>query len=151
TAAASGAKTEAAHQTVAEAGLDLIDDAVTAGNFKVSQDLMKVVTAAAVKAKSLVLSGRVKTRGEELDALLKEYDALKPALTKLKDSPDDAAANLQVGKFLCLRQGDWEKGLPLLAKGSDAKLKAQAANDLAKPTKAAKQVEVGDGWWNLAE
>src|SRR5262249_38027081 len=64
-AAAPAAKTEAAHQDVAEAGLDLIDEAVAAGNFKAGQDVLKVVNAAAVKTKNPSLSGRAKVRGEE--------------------------------------------------------------------------------------
>lgn len=52
---------------------------------------------------------------------------------------------------MCLMKGDWEKGLPMLAMGGDAKLKAPTAKDLAEPKEAAAQVEVGDAWWDLAE
>lgn len=39
----------------------------------------------------------------------------------------------------------------MLALGSDAKLKDLASKDLAEPSAAADQVEIGDGWWELAE
>ncbi len=41
---------------------------------------------------------------------------------KLKESPDDPAANLAVGSYLCFNKDQWERGLPMLAKGSDPAL-----------------------------
>jgi choice-of-anchor C domain-containing protein len=151
TQAVPAVKTATAHHALAEAALDLIDDAIAAENFEASLKALKAAEAAAGKAKSLSLAGRVKARGEELHAIVKEFEGVKTARAKLKDTSDDPAANLLVGKFLCLRAGDWGRGLPLLAKGADAKLKALALKDLAKPKQAVKQAEVGDGWWNLAE
>jgi hypothetical protein len=48
-------------------------------------------------------------------------------------------------------KGDWARGLPLLAKGSDPALKALAQKDLLNPADAAAQMAVGDGWWDLSE
>src|SRR6185436_11513533 len=59
---------------------------------------------------------------------------------------DDPAANLTAGRFTCLAAGDWAKGLPMLAKGSDALLKAAAEKELAGEDAAA-----GDAWWAAAE
>src|SRR5262249_14401733 len=50
-----------------------------------------------------------------------------------------------------LVKGEWDKGLPMLAKGSDAKLKELAQKELAGPKDAAEQAAVGDGWWDYAE
>jgi choice-of-anchor C domain-containing protein len=146
-----GAKTADAHQALAELGLDHIDEAVVAENFEAGLSALKATEASAGKAKSLALVGRVKERGKELRDIVKEFEGVKTARAKLKDAPDDPAANLVVGKFLCLRQGNWERGLPYLARGGDAKLKDLAAADLAKPAKTADQVEVGDGWWDLTK
>ncbi|MBI3877243.1 MAG: hypothetical protein HY300_15015, partial [Verrucomicrobia bacterium] len=41
-------------------------------------------------------------------------------------TPDDPGANLAVGQFLCFVKGDWESGLPLLAKSDDNVLKTLA-------------------------
>jgi choice-of-anchor C domain-containing protein len=149
--AAPAVNTATAHHALAETALDLIDDAIAAENFEASREALKVAEAAAAKTKSLSLAGRVRARGEELSAILKEYQGVKAARAKLKEVVDDPAANLLVGKFVCLRTGNWGRGLPLLAKGADAKLKALAGRDLAKPKQAIKQTEVGDGWWDLAE
>src|SRR5207237_3009758 len=48
-------------------------------------------------------------------------------------------------------KGDWEHGLPMLAKGADAALKAAAAKDVAHATDARAMSEVAGQWWDLAE
>ncbi len=47
--------------------------------------------------------------------------------------------------------GDWDTGLPYLAKGSDAELAEAAKKDLAQPSKSADQVAAGNLWWSLGE
>ena len=74
------------------------------------------------------------------------------AQERLKTDPDDAGACLAVGRWYCFCQGDWDEGLKLMAKGSDAALKSLAAAELAsKPSKADDRVARGDAWWDLAE
>jgi hypothetical protein len=69
----------------------------------------------------------------------------------LGTDPDNAQANLTVGRWLSFSGDDWPAGLPLLAKGSDAALAGLAKRDLAAPTAAAAQIELADGWWDLAQ
>jgi hypothetical protein len=73
------------------------------------------------------------------------------ATQTLATKPDDAESNLTVGKYLCFRKGEWERGLPLLARSSASKLKELAKGDLANPSDVAEQVAVGNGWWSLAQ
>lgn len=63
----------------------------------------------------------------------------------------DAKVNASVGRFLCALKGDWERGLPLLARGLEVALTPQAENDRAAPTAAADRAAVGDGWWDIAQ
>ena len=58
----------------------------------------------------------------------------------------DADANLTAGKYYSLQKGDWDKGLPLLAKGNDNLLKQLASTDLTRPGEAAAQVAMGEAW-----
>src|SRR5262249_17742223 len=57
----------------------------------------------------------------------------------------------EMGRYLCLTKGQWQRGLPMLAKGDDAKLKALAEKDLTKPKDAKMQVELADAWSELGE
>ena len=77
-------------------------------------------------------------------------EKVQHSLATLKTSPADPEANLVVGKYHCLQKDDWDKGLPMLAQGSDAALKQLAAAELAKPTAAEEQKKLGDGWWEFA-
>ena len=48
----------------------------------------------------------------------------------LKTNPDDADANLAVGKYLCLSRNRWKVGLSYLAKGGDESLSTAADAEL---------------------
>ena len=64
---------------------------------------------------------------------------------------DDPKANLEVGRYYCLIRGEWAKGLPLLAQSQHPQLQELAEADLRGPTQAADQMELADGWWELAD
>jgi hypothetical protein len=70
---------------------------------------------------------------------------------KLKAVPDDPAANLSVGKYLCFTTGDFKAGLPALAKGSDPALKSLAQKELAPQPTPDTTLDAADGWWDFAE
>jgi len=78
------------------------------------------------------------------------FEACRKARETLARDPADPPANFEVGQFLCIVKGDWEAGLYFLAKGNDLAIKAAAEKDVASPTEPEPQVEVADGWWDLA-
>jgi hypothetical protein len=73
------------------------------------------------------------------------------AILKLLDNPADAEANALAGKYFCFEAGNWDIGLPLLAQGSDADLKAAAEMEMLTPAGSAEQVELGDKWYALGK
>ena len=62
----------------------------------------------------------------------------------LETNSNDADANLALGRFYALARGDWDRGLPLLAKGNDAPLKSLATADLATPADGNAAAELAD-------
>lgn len=78
------------------------------------------------------------------------YTNVKKALFALSANPSDAEANLTVGKYRCFIKGDWKAGLPLLALGSDATIKALAGREAAGVASVDDEVRLGDGWWDAA-
>ena len=70
-------------------------------------------------------------RTREIDALKARLAAVEKALDKLQTDPADADANLKAGQWFCFVRGQWERGLPLLAKGSNKALAELAKQDLA--------------------
>jgi hypothetical protein len=90
--------------------------------------------------------------------LAQEYPSVKQAQRKLQTAPADPGANGVVGRFRCLRKHDWRGGLALLARGSDPKLRALAAAEMAAAATrvgdgdpdAAAAFGVAEGWWNYS-
>jgi WD40 repeat protein len=149
--AAGAAATVDANRGVAEGALAAVDDAVAAEDYDAAQQLLALAEGAARKAQAPGLPARVTARGKEVLAARKEQEPARLAADLLRDKPDDPEANRTLGKYLCFRQGRWEKGLPLLARCGDPALQALARDDLARPREAEDQVKLGDRWWDLAE
>jgi hypothetical protein len=137
--------------TLSKAYLSTLQDAVAAGQYDVAAGLVSKAEAAARGTYDVTVASRIQALGRDLPLLQREHSIVKSHRKTLEEKPDDPAANLAVGRFLCLVADEWEKGLPLLAKGSDAALKALAEKELAKPADAAAQAALGDGWWDQAE
>jgi WD40 repeat protein/tRNA A-37 threonylcarbamoyl transferase component Bud32 len=148
--AAKAATTTAAEKAVVESALAVLEDTVAADNYKAAGELLRLAEAAARKGPQGLLP-RVEARAKEVREAEKDYDGYEMARAKLKDEPGAKDANLTAGKYLCFRKGDWDAGLPLLAKGDDKALQELAEADLARPSGVADQVKAGDGWWGLAE
>jgi hypothetical protein len=129
-------------------GLNLIQQAYDAENIDAARGVIEIVDSAVKEIKSPDLDRLVQNQRFEIDGYAKEFQAVTLARSKLATSPDDPAANLTVGRYLCFFQGDWSNGLPMLARGSDAALKTLATKDLAQPNTVKEQLEIADGWWN---
>jgi len=72
----------------------------------------------------------------------------------LDKNPTEPAANLAAGRYECFVTGNWARGVPMLALGSDPKLRDVAIMDLRGATgapSAEEQAAVGDAWGDLAE
>jgi hypothetical protein len=77
-------------------------------------------------------------------------DKAGPALEKLRKSPDDPASNATAGCYLCFQRGQWDRGLPLLARSNDPQLKSVATAELGRPTDPDSIVAIGDKWFEVA-
>ncbi|MFL5343137.1 MAG: hypothetical protein ACJ8F7_23645 [Gemmataceae bacterium] len=129
-------------------GLNLIQQAYDAENFAAAKRIIDIVEPPVREAKQTDLLKLVQIQQSEIEAYTQEFQAVTSARAKLKATPDDPIANLAVGKYLCFFQGDWEHGLPMLAKGADPALKELAKKDLAGPADVKGRMAVADAWWN---
>lgn len=75
-----------------------------------------------------------------------EFARVRPMLKMLESAPGDAKLNLVAGTYYALHKGQWDRGLPMLARGDDARLQILARADRSAPTRAAEQEKLGDGW-----
>ena len=150
-AAGKAAKTPDAQKNVAESYLTVIEDAVDREDYDVAMALAGKAETAAKAAQSGALVARVQGRGKEITALRDEFRQLKGAIKTLGENPADPAANLAVGLYRCFSRGEWARGLPLLAKGSDGPLAAVALKETPAPAEASLQVALADGWREAGE
>ena len=137
-------------RAVAEAALDVAEDAVRVDDYTMAERMLKLAGLAASRATATSLSSVVSARLKDLDAIRKASATMEPVRKALAANPNDADANAKLGRFNCLLKGHWDVGLPMLAKGNDELLKAVAALDLEKkaPTDRA---AVGDRWMDVVE
>jgi hypothetical protein len=149
--AAAGAAKPDQSRTVAEKALLLSERGVMTEQFDLAGRLLRVARTAADKADvKEVLRKSVEEVKRRLEQVRSDYEAIQTAVRTLEDKPEDAESNRAVGIFRCALKGDWAGGLPLVAKSNDKALAEAAEKDLADPDKAAAQVKLADGWYDLA-
>lgn len=134
------AKTEGARRLLAEAALSLSHEASVEAKFDVAEKMIS--PARRVKDLARVAAARAKllTQQKQLAQSAEE------ARITLDQTPDDAAANLIFGRFLCFVKEDWTEGLIHLSKGSDPALAEIAQQELAGPVSPREQFSLSEKW-----
>jgi WD40 repeat protein len=144
------ARTEADRLQLANVALQWAVEAYHTDRYDEAVKLARQADLVAKRAKDAALIKLAASRKSEISQAKAVWDQYQTAVATLKTSPNDAAANLAAGKYLCFANGDWAKGLKHLSKGSDAKLKEVADKDLAAPAKAEDQATLAELWQTLA-
>ena len=106
------------------AARQLADDALSEADVKAASRFVKIAVPAARKLKDRKLLAVLQNSSRDLERLETQYDLVQKAVAALERTPDHPEASLVAGSWYCFIGGDWEKGLPWLAGGSDATLSA---------------------------
>ena len=138
------------HRQVGEAALALADPA-DPEEYALVLDLCQLVRTSAQRTRQFALAKQLSLKIEELEQRQNALQDYWAAWNVLEQDPVDPAANLAAGRYLCFVEGQWTRGVPMLALGSDVDLKAVAVKDLRGANSAEDQAAIGDGWWNLAQ
>lgn len=134
-----------------DAALDLAEEAVQARRYDGADSVASIADNLATKVREVELRKKTREMLDRTRRLRRDWERVTAARQTLEADPNDPAANLAVGTHLCLEEGDFEQGLPHLAKGSNAELQALAQRDLAEQEKAIKErvedaVALADAW-----
>ncbi len=151
TTAAKTANLPIQREAVVEEAMLLIGAAVARDDYETAERLGRVASGVARRVRNASLAKTVVTLNRDVLKVRAAFEAAKKALAVWEENPADPAANLTAGKFYCLVKDDWEKGISMLALGSDAKLAELARKELKGPTSVDERVALGDGWWALAQ
>jgi formylglycine-generating enzyme required for sulfatase activity len=150
-AAAQQATMSGQRKAVAEAGPSVLAQLSQADEHELAIRVCEAAREAAQKAREFKLAADLSGRLPELRRMQKEFQTYREALAVMEDDPAQPGANLTAGRYLCLVKGDWQRGVPMLALGSDADLRSVALLELRGAASADAQTVIGDAWWDAAE
>jgi hypothetical protein len=126
--------------------LRLAEEALAADDFKLSLQAAKDAQNIGKQAGDALVAEQAGALQKEISAVKSLYDRFIKAQQTLASTTQDAAANAEAGRYLCLVKERWEEGLPLLAKGSDEPLRKLAEQESAAPAAPDAQAALGDAW-----
>ncbi|MHC4407358.1 MAG: hypothetical protein ACYTG0_47730 [Planctomycetota bacterium] len=149
-AVAKSVKSSSQHAALAEQTFSLVDAAVAKDNFEAARRLGEIARESARRARNYTLVKRIVARSKAVKEFEEAYAEYQKAMARLEDDPTDPDANFSAGQYLCLVKGDWEKGIPMLALGSDQDLKNLAVKELEGTASPEAWVALADGWWEFA-
>lgn len=150
-AAGRNATTTGQHRAVGEAVLSVVDGVADGNESELALSLCELARSSAQKARQNALAKELTAKIDELKKRQSTSQEYRDAVAVLDKDPTDPTANLAAGRHLCVVKGDWARGVPMLALGSDAAWKDAAAKELRGAESAEAQAEIGDAWWDLAQ
>ena len=132
----------------AKAAMTVVDQLAAEEDFVTASKICAAIAPLAAKNPAL----RTEIQFQQRELTLRREAAEKFALhnEKLKASPEDPAANLEVGRYLCFYRWNWKAGLVNLTHGSDQTLRAIAERELASAETTEAQSALADAWWDQA-
>ncbi|RPH45291.1 MAG: hypothetical protein EHM91_07705 [Planctomycetota bacterium] len=133
-------------RTLAKSCVALVTEAVRVDGYETATSAATKGEQLARLAHDALLAQRLQDLKKEVGSLKDEHVRVKPMLEKPGSGDGDA-----VGRYLCFVKGDWDAGLPHLVAGAKGPLKALVDKDVLNPAEAAPQVEVAEGWADLAQ
>ena len=148
---ADAASDEAKVGSLVQVAEPVVDQLVADNRIELADELSATVYRAALRQGNTDLRKTALRHRREVQYLRDVLKQVEEARAALQVDPDDAEAHNTLGRWYALEQGDWEQGLPHLAKGAEKRLKIAAQQDLAFPKEAEAQVALADAWWSAAE
>jgi hypothetical protein len=124
---------------------------------ELAQQFLGEAKRVAVRAKDRGFATEVQPIDKLMETIASERQLAQSAIRALERDPLDAAANEQVGRFDCLTMGQWNRGLPWLALGSDQRLRDLAVLELGlmvnplPPPSVAVRRKLAEDWSAVAE
>ncbi len=129
-----------------EVAAGLVDDALLKEDLALATKLVghaeNALRRVGDPARSGMLRGQIGEQ-KEIIALFKKADVMQ---TKLLEDPASQEALAFVGRYHCFIKKSFDKGLPLLAKSSDASTRSAAEIELKQNRQPADWAAAGDAW-----
>lgn len=147
---AAAAKADVERHPIATMSLELAAEAISNSDWASAEKLLAAATRANARLKDRELLRMVSQTRKQIQTRKKLWEDAEQAAALLATSPEDAAANLKLGRYLCFVKGEWDVGLPHLAQGSDAQLAKLAELETMNPQRA-DSLALANQWYEWGE
>ena len=122
------------------------DEAIGESRIEDTTQLLRMALTMVARLKDAELRATIQQKQAFVGELEKWIAKVQEAQQTLEAQPDDPEANLVLGRYSCFIRGDWETGLPHLARSSDDKLSHVAKMELEKPSTNDEYVQLCQNW-----
>ena len=146
---ASQATDKAAIKSYIDGTRSMVEEACAAEQYDVALKIAKTAYVLTMRSGGHTYRKEMYERRKEIQELHDAWLPLQEARDRLEANANDADAHLALGRYLCFTKGDWQSGLPHLARGADEALRVLAERDLQSPEKSGDQLALADAWWGL--
>ena len=137
-----------ANRSLARAAMNMAAQAISRNDFDSAAGLAEAATTMARKVRDTATLKQAVQVGQLVKTTRQEFKHFQEAAKVLAGNPDDPHANLAQGRYYCFILNDFNRGAPLLAKGSNATLKGLAEAEMKRPDTPDEMSELGDRWWD---
>lgn len=148
TMAAKAPKLAKGHLVCAVLLAPLIDEAIAADRYEQAKSFAELSLVCAREDKDIDRIKQSVAKLKEIEEIAADFKNVTEAKVALEAKSTDPDANFIVGKFLCFVKGDWQRGVAMLALGSNEELKVASVMELETKPDA---IKLGDAWWKIAE
>ncbi|MCH7728143.1 MAG: hypothetical protein IH991_16945 [Planctomycetes bacterium] len=150
---ADAARSENAVASLVNTTTRFIDEAIAADRVDLASELADSVYSVTLKKQfAIKFRKQMNDQRKQVSELYSQWKKIRDAQALLKTNPDDASANLVIGKWHCFEKNDWEAGLLHLAKSNDTLLSSLAKRETTTPPETTKdQIALADAWWEAAQ
>jgi hypothetical protein len=149
--ASEAAKNGSQRKAIAQLTQTLAEQLVLAGRYDLASDVISVGVTAAARSREAELGKSLRQQRDQIWQTKRRAVEAQVWVERLKSDPDNGEMNQRYGSFLCFDRGDWDTGIPHLAKGTNATLRRAAEKDEAASRAEAEQGAAFDGWCDAVE
>jgi hypothetical protein len=130
--------------------IQLIRWAVIKDRFDDADSLAQTLSLLSKRGASSVDSATVISLRKQVEQAKAQFSRVLSSVRALEANPADDVAAGHVGAYLCFVKGDWQTGLPLLARGN-GKFAEAAASELNIERSVDAYFEMGNQWFDLSQ
>lgn len=128
-----------------------VDSLQAEDNYEEALRLSNMALAAARTVRDAANITDLSQRIRELSLSKQAYQKAKLAKQTLEKDPTDPAANETWGMYVCFMKGDFNQGMPYLARGESAIAKTAAREISLNKAKWQEILVLADDWWEFSE